>query len=489
MTTFKDYLDQTGEIGYIDQIVHSVAYASGLPQAHPDEIVILESGGMGQVLSMNKDTVEILLLSGNRITVGSRIARTGESLQIGVGEVLLGRVIDPLGNAMDGLGGIECRDKRALEAQPAGLSARDEVKKPLNTGVALVDMIVPIAKGQRELVIGDRKTGKSQFLLQTILNQASEGTVCIYALIGQRQAEIQRLGEFFKQKNISKNTIIVASSSSDPTGLIFLTPYSAMTIAEYFRDLGMDVLLILDDLSTHASYYREISLLSRRFPGRGSYPGDIFYIHSRLLERGGNYKKGSITCLPCAETILGDLSGYIQTNIMAMTDGHIFFDVDLYNQGRRPAINPFLSVTRIGHQAQTPLQKDISRVLLGFLVEHNKMQQFMHFGAEAGENVKKILDRGEKLFILFSQPSITILPVNIVVLLIGGLWAGIWNEIKTAPIKSQFEQLILNYQTDPVYKKQVDEFIAAMLKFDDLVNTLRQKDEIIVGKINMVKNS
>jgi F-type H+-transporting ATPase subunit alpha len=489
MLTFKEYLDKIGEIGTVDQIVHSVCYATGLPHAHPNELVIFENGSIGQVLSLNDDILEILLLDDANVLVGSAIARTGESTYVEVGDNLLGRVINPLGKPLDSLGDIETQQKQILEVKPPGLALRDEVKKPLNTGVALVDMIVPIAKGQRELVIGDRKTGKTQFLLQTILSQSYEGTISIYAMVGQRQSSIERLMTFFKQKNITNNTIIVASGSSDTPGLIFLTPYTAMTIAEYFRDKGLDVLLVIDDLSTHASYYREISLLAKRFPGRSSYPGDIFYIHSRLMERAGNFKKGSITCIPCAETILGDLSGYIQTNIMAMTDGHIFFDVELYNQGRRPAINPFLSVTRVGHQAQTSLQRDISRELLSFLVEYDKMQQFMHFGAEVGDNVKKILDRGEKLLILFNQPSITVLPVNVTLILLGGLWSGIWNDTKVSDIKTQFEQIFLSYNTDPDYRKKADEFISAHKSFNDMINTLRQHDEIIMSKLTQTNLS
>jgi F0F1-type ATP synthase alpha subunit len=246
----------------------------------------------------------------------------------------------------------------------------------------------------------------------------------------------------------------------------------------------MDVLLILDDMTTHARVYREISLLARRFPGRGSYPGDIFYLHAKLIERAGNFKKGSITALPVAESILGDLSGYIQTNLMSMTDGHIFFDIDLYNEGKRPAVNPYLSVTRIGHQTQTHLLKDLSRELTSFLVSYDTMKQFLHFGAEVGATAKNILLLGERIDVLFNQGTTSIIPINVNILSLGGLWAGIWNEIKLPDLKRELEQLVLNYQTDDAYKKKVNNLIENTNSFSVLVNLLRRQGEIITEKLN-----
>lgn len=487
MDEFNQYLEKIGEIGYVDKLVHSICYVSGLPNIKPNELVVFETGDIGQVFSLGKETVEILFLSGGEIRPGSRLARTGDLLKIGVGNGYLGRTIDPLGRVVDGGKPVKANEYRYIDEKPPGIMQRKPVQKTLETGVSIVDTVVPLARGQRELIIGDRKTGKSQFLLQTMLSQARQGTVCIYAVIGQRQVEIKRLSEFFREKGVIQNTIIIAASSSDPSGMIFLTPYSAMTMAEYFRDAGMDVLLILDDLTSHARNYREISLLAKRFPGRSSYPGDIFYIHARLLERAGNFKQGSITCLPSAESILGDLSGYIQTNIMAMTDGHIFFDIDLYNQGRRPAVNPFLSVTRVGHQAQTALQKDLSREVLSFLVQNEKMKSFMHFGAEVGENIKKILNLGERLIAFYDQLGGNVVPINANILILAGLWTGIWKETKFEDMKQQMEMIILDYLTNVEYKKELDAFIASSDKFLGLVDNLRQNDEIITRKITMSK--
>lgn len=487
MKDYNFYLNKMGEIGFVEEIFHSLVYVSGLPGVHPYEVVIFESGDIGLVISMSSQNVEILILSEANIKAGSQVARTGEQLKISVGEGILGRVLNPLGRSLGRSVQMKNTELRSIDVNPEPIIAREQVKDPLETGVSLVDLVVPIAKGQRELVIGDRKTGKTQFLLQTVITQAKKGIICIYAVIGQRHFDFKKLEEFFREKEVMGNIIIVASSSSDPSGLVYLTPYTAMSIAEYFREQGKDVLIILDDMTTHASYYREISLLARRFPGRSSYPGDIFYVHSRIIERAGKFKKGSITCLPVAGTVLGDLSGYIQTNLMAMTDGHVFFDIDLYNQGKRPAVNPFLSVTRVGHWAQTPLQKDTSRELSSFLVIHERMRQYMHFGAEVSEDVQKILALGKKLEAFFSQPVGTIMDANLNELLLGGLWAGIWKETETEAMKREMEQVILTYDTDDVFRKKVDEKVNSFSKFADLVNFLRQNDELILEKVNRRK--
>jgi len=487
MEDFAYYLDKLGEIGFVEQVFHSLVYASGLPHVHPNEVVIFESGEIGLVMSMTKNYVEILLLSEAKIRAGTQVARTGELLKLSIGEGILGRSLDPLGRCLTNPSPLKKVESRAIDVGPASIMAREQVKDPLETGVALVDLVVPLGKGQRELIIGDRKTGKTQFLLQTIMSQAKRGIICIYAVIGQRHFDFKKLEEFFATKGISKNTVIVATSSSDPSGLIFLTPYSAITIAEYFRDKGADVLLVMDDMTTHAAYYREISLLARRFPGRSSYPGDIFYVHSKIMERAGKFKKGSITALPVATTVLGDLSGYLQTNLMAMTDGHIFFDIDLYNRGRRPAVNPFLSVTRVGHAAQTPLQRDISRELTSFLVVHERMGQYMHFGAEVSENVRKILVLGEKIISFFNQPADSIMTANLNAILLAGLWAGVWKDAEVDVMKREMEQITLSYGVDEAFRTKLDKTLSTFDKFSDLVTYLKQNDEILLGKISRQK--
>jgi F-type H+-transporting ATPase subunit alpha len=484
MEDFKFYLDKIGEVGFVEEVVHSIVYVSGIPQSHPTEVVVFESGDIGQVMSISKDQVEVLLLSKTQVRVGAQVARTGRLLQVEVGKNVLGRIIDPLGRPHDG-GGVAKKagpgesELRAIDIKPQNMLNRQPVVEPFETGVSIVDLVVPLGKGQRELVIGDRKTGKTEFLLQTIMTQAARGTICIYAAIAQKNLDIKRLFGYFNDSGIKDQTVIVASKSEDPSGLIFLTPYTAMTIAEFFRDKGMDVLVILDDMSGHARYYREISLLARRFPGRSAYPGDIFYVHARLIERAGNFKKGSITCLPLAESIMGDLSGYIQTNLMAMTDGHIYFDIELYNQGKRPSVSPFLSVTRVGHQTQTPLEKDISRELSSFLVNYERMKTFLHFGTEVSESVRRTLDLGKKLDLFFNQPAQIIIPINVNILLIGALWAGLWNEIKAEDMKLEMINIANYYKSNQNYKGQIDTKVKGFANFSQLIDYLRQDDSLV----------
>lgn len=478
MKDFNYYLGEVGEVGFVQQCVHSLVYAAGLPRVHPKELVVFENGDIGQVLSLNPETVQILLLSHAHIKVGSQVARTNEYLKIPVCNDLLGKTINPLGNILSTSKPIQNVSYEDIDKPPPSLSERIAIDKQLETGVALVDLIIPLGKGQRELIVGDRKTGKTEFLLQTIITQASKGTICIYAVIGQKQSDILKFDEFFQNNGIRNNTIIVASSSSDASGLIFLTPYTAMTVAEYFRNLGMDVLLILDDMTTHARTYREISLLGRRFPGRGSYPGDIFYMHAKLVERAGNFTKGSITCLPVAESVMGDLSGYIQTNLMSMTDGHIFFDIDLYNQGKRPSINPFLSVTRVGRQTQSHFNRDLSGTITSFLVLYERMKQFMHFGSEAGENVRSILQQGERLDVFFNQGTEQVWYLGITNLIVGCLWAGKFNDIRPNDLKAKYEAMIDMYLGKEDYRKRVDALISSSNQFSDLVNTLKRDGDI-----------
>ena len=476
MKDFPFYLEKNGEVGYADEIVSSVVYASGLPEASPNELVIFETGEIGQVISLGSKYVEILLLSHSQVKVGTRLARAGSVLEVPVGEFLLGNVVSPLGRMLSTPFGQT--EKRKIDIHPEGLTAREVVETPFETGVAMVDLVVPLGMGQRELVIGNRKTGKSAFLLQVILNQARRGNICVYAGIGMKHHDLKSLSQFFKEQQIEKNTVLVASNASDPPGLIYLAPYTAMTVAEYFRDRGKNVLVILDDLTTHAESYREISLLARRFPGRNSYPGDIFYIHSRLLERSGNFKNGSITCLPVAESILGDLSGYIQTNLMSMTDGHIYFDNDLYDQGRRPAINPLLSVTRVGLQTQTGLLRDISRVLTGFIVQNDKLRQYLHFGAELSESVRQTLDMGERVLAFLDQKPEEIIPTNINILIFSGLWAGIWRGIPIDKMKTDMRALIAKFYKDQSFAKEVNDLVASSPNFNDLLGKIKRGTKV-----------
>lgn len=476
---FQYYLQKTKEVGFVAQSVHSLIYISGLPHARPGELVVFKNGGNGQVLSLSKDYAEVLLLSNTQVSVGSEVARTNETLQVGIGDGLLGRLVNPLGNALDNKGTLKNVSPFYIDRDPPSLLERRPLEKSLETGVSIVDMVVPLAKGQRELIIGDRKTGKTEFLLQTMEYQARQGTICIYALIGQRMNDIQKTHDFIIQKKITDQCLIIASSSSQSAGLIYLTPFTAMTAAEYFRDQGHDVLLILDDMTTHARVYREISLLAKRFPGRSSFPGDIFFLHAKIVERAGNFKNGSITCLPVAESVLGDISGYIQTNLMSMTDGHIYFDIDLYDKGARPAVSPFLSVTRVGHQVQTPIAKQASRELSSFLVNYERLKQFTHFGAEVGESTQSMLRQGEKISRFLSQRDDISLPVTGSVYFFAGILSGIWNEDSLEVFTGKMEKYYKKYIDNQTYRSQIEQLLINTNNFKDLLTSLKSDSSLI----------
>ncbi len=480
MFDFESYLDKTGEVGYVDQVVDGVVTVVGLPQVGLGEVVVFENGEKGQVLALTEDKVEILPLCREMIDVGKKVTRTGERLMIKVSESLIGLTVGGLGAANGVV--IAGGEDREVESQPVGLEQRRAIDKPLQTGASIVDLVVPLGKGQRELVIGDRKTGKSDFLLQLLLSQAKAGVVCVYALIGQKKSDLAKIEGFLQAKGISNQVVVVAETAGSPVGLIFLTPYTAMTIAEYLRDKGRDVVVILDDMTTHAKFYRQIALLSRRFPGRNSYPGDIFYAQAQIMERAGNFATGSISCLPVAESVWGDISGYIQTNLMSMTDGHLFFDSELASLGRLPAINPFLSVTRVGRQAQTELLRDISRELGRWLNMQNRLRQFMHFGAELTERVQRILALGDRVYKFFNLSWERIVPTGVSILAVGGLWAGVWEDASVEQMGQEIIKLIERYEQDANYKNEVDKMIGECKTLIELVAKVKQKRELVTNK-------
>lgn len=481
MNEFSNYLNTIGEVGQVASLVQTIARVDGLPGARLGEMVILQSGQIGQVISLVVNSVEVLVLSSRPAQVGTRVARTGTNLEILVGEAILGCTVDALGRV---LGkplppGVKL-ERQTLDKTPAGISGRRKISKFMETGVILSDTLVPLGRGQRELVLGDRKTGKTHMLLKAMLAEAKLGNVCVYAAVGKKKAEIKRVEEYFGAMGVEKNVIMVAASSQDSAGEIFLSPYTAMAIAEYFCGRGRDVLVVLDDMTTHAKFYREMALLGRRFPGRDSYPGDIFYIHSRLLERAGNFlvagREVAITCLPVAETVQGDMTGYIQTNLMSMTDGHIYFDSDLYFTGRRPAINAFASVTRVGHQTQTRLQQEVSRATLNLLSDYDKTQSFVRFGAELGDTSRQILIMGEKMLKFFDQPANVVVPIPVQLVLWGLLWEGLWDG-------QNMERLVVAYEADPVFRTTVNNLVAGSQSLSALVSALRTQSAKLLNVV------
>lgn len=486
LDTFNKFLGDTGEVGYVDAYDHPIIRVRGLPNAKPKEVVLFENGGIGQIDTLDDMVLTIVSFSHKPPLLNERVVRTNQTMEVGVGKNLLGKVVDPLGNnlytQMEKLVPEEYRD---IDPNPPGIEKRVKINQFFETGVAIVDMMVPLGKGQRELLIGNRKTGKTDFLLQTMLNQAKNGVICIYAGIGKTATDIKKIEEFFDTNKIRQNCIIVASYASDPPALVYLTPLTAMTITDYFMENGHDALLILDDLTDHAKYYRELALIAGKFPGRASYPADIFHTHAKLLERAGYFKtaKGinAITCLPVAETIQGDITGYIQTNLMSITDGHIFFDEDLFIQGIRPAVNYFLSVTRVGRQTQDKLKWSVGRELTNFLTLLEKTQSFVHFGAEINEGIKATLAMGEKLIYgLFNQRASKVMEVNLQIVLFALIWSQILNAKSTEQLRIRCQQIADRYHTDAKYKKTVDDIIASCDSLNKLLGHISIKQSELI---------
>lgn len=481
---FKGMLDSIGEVGVVVEVNHTVITLVGLPGAHLHEIIIFENGAAGEVFIMDEETISVLLFIKKPIIVGTKATRTNQFISVPVGASLLGALIDPLGNPLEeSVAYKRPTEMRELEAPPPTMYSRVRVNKSFFTGVSVVDMMVPLGRGQRELVIGDRKTGKSSFVLASIKAQVQHGAIAIYAAIGRQKSDIKEIQRFMKEENIASQCVIVATSSYDAPGFIYLTPYSAMAIAEHFRDQGRDVVIVFDDLSTHAEFYREISLLAKRFPGRESYPGDIFAIHARLLERAGNFKhpngEVSITALPLVEIVQGDFTGYIPTNLMSITDGHIYFDSNVYYQGRRPAVNISLSVTRVGRQSQSALSRRINRELTAFLALYDRMQNLSHFGAELTDTVQHIIKTGDLIYTFFKQPAGIVIPHPIQIVFFSMLWLKLFDGKSTEMITSSRNLLAAKYLQDERVRKFMDELISVET-FNDLLGAVtKQRDKLL----------
>jgi len=482
MKDFNYYLQAFNEFGVVTQVNQTVVLASGLPMVKLHEIVLFETGQQGEVFGLKAQSVEVLMLSQEKITVGTKLVRTNRMLAITVGRELLGHTITPLGADMNtGALFSDLPEERALDMKPLGIPRRTRIKKSFETGTAIVDMLVPLGKGQKELIIGDRKTGKSAFLFTAIKKHILSGAIAVYALIGKKKSEIKHIQELLEKEKLTENIILVATVSNDSPGLIYCTPYTAMSIAEFFRDQGEDVLVVIDDLTTHARFYREISLVIKNFPGRDSYPGDMFYTHAKLLERAGNFThpvKGevSITCLPVVETVEGDLTNYIVTTLMGITDGHIYFDSNIFYKGLRPAVNMSLSVTRVGKQTQSSVQRSITRELNSFLTLYDKMLNLSHFGAELTENVKNILSMGEKIKLFFEQSYKEIIPKEVQLILFSLLWIRLIEPDKEA--LQDIRRFLLEGLKHPDTQQLFTEILEADTFNQLLQNVSRNKERV-----------
>jgi F-type H+-transporting ATPase subunit alpha len=404
------------EVGSIVAIGDGIARVHGLENAMAGEMLEFPHGIYGIALNLEEESVGTVLLGEfQAIKEGDTVKRTGRIISVPVGEELLGRVVNALGQPLDGKGPIATKQFSPIERLAPGVVDRQPVKEPLQTGLKAIDAMVPIGRGQRELIIGDRQTGKTAVAIDTILNQKDTGVICIYNAIGQKQSTVAQVVRTLEEADAMRYSIVVAATASDPAPLLYISPYSACTFGEYFRDSGRHALAIYDDLSKHAQAYREISLLLRRPPGREAYPGDVFYLHSRLLERAAKLKTdnggGSLTALPIIETQAGDLSAYIPTNVISITDGQIFLESDLFNQGVRPAINVGNSVSRVGGSAQIKAMRQVAGTLRLDLAQYRELAAFAQFGSDLDKATQAQLNRGARLVELLKQPQYEPLPV------------------------------------------------------------------------------
>ena len=435
---YEQVLDIT-ETGTVLTVGDGIARVHGLQNVMSGEIIEFASGAVGMAQNLEEDNVGVIILGEYRsISEGDEVKRTGRIMSVPVGDALIGRVVDALGNPIDGLGPIETTKFRPTEVKATGVMARKSVHEPLQTGIKAIDALVPIGRGQRELIIGDRQTGKTAIAVDTILNQKGQDVICIYVAIGQKESTVNSVVETLKKHDAMNYTIVVSAAASSPSPMLYIAPYSGVTMAEEFMYQGKHVLIIYDDLSKQAAAYRELSLLLRRPPGREAYPGDVFYLHSRLLERAAKLNDelgaGSITALPFIETKAGDLSAYVATNVISITDGQIFLKSDYFHSGIRPAIDAGLSVSRVGGSAQIKAMKKVAGTLRLDLASYRELESFAQFGSDLDDATRARLARGERTVEVLKQGVHQPIPVEKQVCIIYALVNGFLDSIEVSDI-------------------------------------------------------
>jgi F-type H+-transporting ATPase subunit alpha len=437
------------EVGTVVAVGDGIARVHGVEGAMAGEMIEFPHGVFGIAQNLEEDSVGCILLGEyHGIREGDRVKRTGRIISVPVGEELLGRVVNALGQPIDGKGPVLTTTFAPIERLAPGVVDRQPVKEPLQTGLKAIDSMVPIGRGQRELIIGDRQTGKTAIALDTIINQRDTDVVCIYNAIGQKQSTIAQVVRTLEEHDALRYSIVVAAAASDPAAMLYISPYAACAMGEYFRDRGRHALCVYDDLSKHAQAYREISLLLRRPPGREAYPGDVFYLHSRLLERAAKLKPalggGSLTALPIIETQAGDISAYIPTNVISITDGQIFLETDLFHQGIRPAINVGNSVSRVGGSAQVKAMRQVAGSLRLDLAQYRELAAFAQFGSDLDKATQAQLNRGAKLTEILKQPQYQPLPVAKQVLIIFAGGNGFLDDVPTPDVQ-RYEQELFRF--------------------------------------------
>jgi F-type H+/Na+-transporting ATPase subunit alpha len=465
------------ETGKIVSIADGVAKVYGLNEVMAGEMVEFEEGTQGLALNLEETNVGIVVLgSDENLKEGMSVKRLGKLLRVPVGEGLLGRVVNPLGEAIDGKGPIEAKEYRLIEEKAPGIMARKSVHEPLATGIKAIDALVPIGRGQRELIIGDRQTGKTTVALDTIINQKGKDVVCIYVAIGQKASTVAQVVKRLEENGALEYSIIVSATAAEAAAMQFLAPYAGVTMGEYFRDSSRHGLIVYDDLSKHAVAYREMSLILRRPPGREAYPGDVFYLHSRLLERAAKLSDekgaGSLTALPIIETQAGDVAAYIPTNVISITDGQIFLETDLFNSGIRPAINVGLSVSRVGGAAQIKATKQVAGTLRLDLAQYRELQAFAQFASDLDEASRKQLERGQRMVEVLKQPPYSPLSAEQQALIIFAGNEGFLDDMSASNVV-RFEAEL--YPFIETTHPQIFENIRTSLKIDDETKAMMLK--------------
>jgi len=464
------------EVGTVISVGDGIARIHGLEKVMAGELISFGHGVFGIAMNLEEDQVgSVLLGEYSRIREGEEVRRTGKIMSVPVGDALIGRVVDALGNPIDGKGPITATATNAIERIAPGVIDRQPVKQPLQTGIKAVDGMIPIGRGQRELIIGDRQTGKTAIALDTIINQKGGDVVCIYVAIGQKRSTIAQVVKTLEDFGAMEYTIVVAASASDPAPMLYLAPFSGCAMGEYFRDNGRHALCVYDDLSKHAAAYREISLLLRRPPGREAYPGDVFYLHSRLLERAAKLNDklggGSLTALPFIETQAGDVSAYIPTNVISITDGQIYLEADLFNSNIRPAVNVGLSVSRVGGSAQIKAMRSVAGPLRLDLAQYRELAAFAQFGSDLDKSSQAQLNRGKRLVEILKQPQYQPLPVEKQVAIIFAATKGLLDDISVDECRG-FEMELYKFLenskpgilSDIREKKVLDDALQAQLR-------------------------
>ena len=455
------------EVGTVTYVGDGIARAHGLNNALSSELLQFSNGSYGIAQNLEANDVGIIILGKfDDIREGDQVKRTGRVMEVPVGDALIGRVVNPLGQAVDGLGEIKTDKTRPIESQAPGVMDRQSVDQPLQTGIKSIDALVPIGRGQRELIIGDRKTGKTALALDTIINQKGQDVICIYVAIGQKESTVKNSVETLKRYGAMDYTIVVEAGPSEPAPMLYIAPYAGTAMGEEFMYNGKDVLIIFDDLSKQAVAYREISLLLRRPPGREAYPGDVFYLHSRLLERSAKLSDklggGSMTAIPFIETQAGDISAYIPTNVISITDGQIFLEADLFNSGTRPAINAGESVSRVGGSAQIKAMKKVAGTLRVDLASYRELESFAQFGSDLDQATQAKLNRGRRTVEVLKQPLHKTLPVEDEVLILYALTHGFLDKI---PV-------------DDIQRYELDLYDYFASNYNDLLDVIRKTGDL-----------